>query len=304
MFLSIKKGDSLVLVLEASDAVVAHMYAALRESYDGLTLNLSFNRPIGVVYTNVVEIIRELEKAAGVIYSDSAQYESSSEVIEDEKIINDINEEIAQIEEALHNENIDDIEITEEIEEPISFEEETETVTIEEAPIIEKEEEEVIEIEESQIEENLDKPNTEEAPVKKAPMSSNDKMLEAIKEQQRNEPLLELEGDKVNTLVYREHLLNYMKLGFTTNMLKKKVKECNDTAEQARLFTFCDKVEKRTEEYEAKFKKIGLTTAQIHTFRMEVIREVKKYADDSIREVCEYLNSLYSLSDKLMENLK
>ncbi|MGL4742145.1 MAG: hypothetical protein ACRC41_15315 [Sarcina sp.] len=299
MFLSIKKGDSLVLVLEASDAVVAHMYAALRESYDDLTLNLSFNRPIGVVYTNVVEIIRELEKAAGVVYADSIQYENSSELVEDEIIINGIDEEIAQIEEALHIENIDDTEITEEIEEPISFEEEAETVTIEENPIIEEKEEEI------QIEEHVvDKPVVEEVQVKKAPMSSNDRMLEAIKEQQRNEPLLELEGDKVNTLVYREHLLNYMKLGFTTNMLKKKVKECNDTAEQARLFTFCDKVERRTEEYEAKFKKIGLTTAQIHTFRMEVIREVKKYADDSIREVCEYLNSLYSLSDKLMENLK
>lgn len=296
MFLSIKKGDSLVLVLEASDAVVAHMYAALRESYDGLTLNVSFNRPIGVVYTNIVEIVRELEKAAGVVYADSNRYDVASEAQEDDMIINSIDEEIAKMEEALHTENIDDTEITEEIEEPISFEDEAdETLTIEESPIIE---------ENVEKEEIIDKPVVEEVPVKKPPMSSNDKMLEAIKEQQRNEPLLELEGDKINTLVYKEHLLNYMKLGFTTNMLKKKVKECNDTAEQARLFTFCDKVEKRTEEYEIGFKKIGLTTAQIHTFRMEVIREVKKYAEDSIREVCEYLNSLYSLSDKLMEDLK
>uniref|UniRef100_UPI00262BA21F hypothetical protein n=1 Tax=uncultured Clostridium sp. TaxID=59620 RepID=UPI00262BA21F len=147
----------------------------------------------------------------------------------------------------------------------------------------------------------------EEIVVPKAPKVPNtpgDRLMESIKEQQKNEGLLTLDDDKVNTLAYKEHLVNYMKLGFACNMLMKKANECNDTAERAKLFSFTEVVQKRTDEFEAKFKEIGLTTGQIFTFRMEVLRDVRKYKDDSMKEICDYINRLYSESDRLIENLK
>ena len=138
----------------------------------------------------------------------------------------------------------------------------------------------------------------------KVPNTPGDRLMESIKEQQKNEGLLTLDDDKVNTLAYKEHLVNYMKLGFACNMLMKKANECNDTAERAKLFSFTEVVQKRTDEFEAKFKEIGLTTGQIFTFRMEVLRDVRKYKDDSMKEICDYINRLYSESDRLIENLK
>lgn len=290
MFLIVRNSMS-VLCLEAAEATLATVYASINEEYDNVELELVFDKPDIKVFHNIVGFIRELDKIAFVssnINEEESKIDNVELEIESTPTVEmiDLNEESLDIEEIeLENEAEELILSENEIEEPINFEEEEKVITIEES---------VVEVKEEVI----------EPVVPKVPNTPGDKMMESLKEQQKNEGLLELEGDKVNTLAYREHLVNYMKLGFACSLLKKKIKDCKDTSEQSRLYNFCEKMDVRTEEYESKFKAIGLTSGQVGTFRMEVLRDIRKYQDDSIRDLCEYINKLYVLSDNLIKNLK
>ncbi|MGL4452015.1 MAG: hypothetical protein ACRCTZ_12565 [Sarcina sp.] len=320
MFLIVKKSTSVMLCLEASEATLATVYASIKEEYKNLELELEFNKPEMKVFYNIVSFIRELDRV--VNYSNDINEEDSKienlsldlistqekELKEIEtEIEKEIKEELEKIETEIEVEeieltnNIEDLILSDdEIEEPIDFEEKEEVALTQEEVS-----EQVVKAEEISIEEPLVKEEQkEETIMPKVPNTPGDRMMESLKEQQKNEGLLELEDDKVNTLAYKEHLINYMKLGFATSLLKKKIKESNDTAEQSRLYNFSEKIEKRTDEYELKFKEIGLTTGQVHTFRMEVLRDIRKYQDDSIREICDYINKLYALSENLILNLK
>ena len=289
MFLIVKNSTN-ALCLEAAEATLATVYASIKEEYNNLELELVFNKPEIKVFHNIVSFIRELDKITSVINNETVEEDLDIEsVITETEVATEIEEEPTQIEEIeLETEEL--ILSDSEIEEPIDFTEEEDGLIIEE-PVIE-------------IEEEVKEEVVVERVVPKVPNTPGDRMMETLKEQQKNEGLLELEGDKVNTLAYKEHLVNYMKLGFASSLLKKKIKECKDTAEQSRLYNFCDKMEKRTDEYENKFKEIGLTSGQVGTFRMEVLRDIRKYQDDSIRDLCEYINKLYVLSDNLIQNLK
>ena len=294
MFLIVRNSMS-VLCLEAAEATLATVYASINEEYDNVELELVFNKPEVKVFHNIVSFIRELDKIAFVssnineeeLMIDNVELDiKSTPTVEVKTEVVDLNEESLNIGEIeLENEAEELILSENEIEEPINFEEEEKVITIEE-PVVEVKEEVI------------------EPVVPKVPNTPGDKMMESLKEQQKNEGLLELEGNKVNTLAYREHLVNYMKLGFACSLLKKKIKDCKDTSEQSRLYNFCEKMDGRTEEYEFKFKEIGLTSGQVGTFRMEVLRDIRKYQDDSIRDLCEYINKLYVLSDNLIKNLK
>ncbi|MGL4762615.1 MAG: hypothetical protein ACRC6T_06840 [Sarcina sp.] len=303
MFLTVKKGTSTLLCLEAAEATLATVYASINEQYKNLELEVVFNKPEGKVFYNIISFVRELDKMVSLnSYSqeedtkiESIELAVEEKIEEIEVILEEEIEELTLVEEpvefALTEDSEDLVLLEEEIEEPINFLEEETELVIEETPIIAQEPK--VEVKE-----------VKEIEVPKVPNTPGDKMMESLKEQQKTEGLLELEGDKVNTLAYREHLINYMKLGFASSMLKKKVKDCNDTSEQSKLLNFCENVDKRTEEYEMKFKEIGLTTGQVYTFRMEVLRDIRKYQDDSIRQICDYINKLYALSDSLIVNLK
>ncbi|WP_297520988.1 hypothetical protein [uncultured Clostridium sp.] len=309
MFLIVKKGTGILLCLEATEAILATVYASAKEEYKELELDLDlvFDKPNVEIVYNIVRFVRILDSIVGLsTYSKEEDTKietielSISEAVEIEDVQEGEFEEVS-----LLDESEDLIVYEEEIEEPINFSEEDEEDTYEveislEEPIVEIQEPKVV-IEEVEVE--IDEPvKGEEAP--RVPNTPGDRMMESLKEQQKVEGLLELEGDKVNTLAYKEHLVNYMKLGYASGLLKKKIKDCNDTSEQSRLFNFCEGVDKRTEEYEIRFKQIGLTTGQVYTFRMEVLRDIRKYQDDSIKQICEYINKLYSVSDSLIAILK
>lgn len=319
MFLIVKKGTS-VLCLHAAEAALATVYASIKEEYKNLELELVFKKPEVEVFYNIVSFIREIDRIVG--YTSEAN-EEDSEIVSvaldlGNTKVEEISEELEiietsvaqEVEEPLDiEESIEEIELStdteelifsdDEIEEPIDFEEREEVVVVTQESVIPQEN---ITVEEPAAE--IVKEEIQEIVIPKVPNTPGDRMMESLKEQQKNEGLLELEDDKVNTLAYKEHLINYMKLGFATSLLKKKVRDCNDTAEQSRLYNFCENIEKRTDEYELRFKEIGLTTGQVHTFRMEVLRDIRKYQDDSIKEICDYINKLYGLSENLISNLK
>lgn len=299
MFLSVKKGTS-IIGLEATDAVLAVVYASIKEEYNNVELDLTFERPNSKIVNNLVQFVRELDNILNVNQEES--YSNHIEVhngVEESPL--DTNENISlEMEEnsIAIDVSIEDEEEIEEVSEILNFEDvENIQLTDNESSHLEIIEE-VTEVEENVVEEVVTEP------VAKKIDSPAERMMESLKEEQKNEGIIDLEGDKLNTLAYKDHLVNYMKLGFASNLLMKKAQECNDTAEKSKLFTYCEAIEKRTDEFEMKFKEIGLTTGQIHTFRMEVLREVRKYRNDSIREVCEYVNKLYNESDSLIKNLK
>ena len=321
MFLLVKSTSS-VIGLESSEAVLATMYASIREQYNELELELSFEKPNVKVFKNLFLFINELNK---VVTEDESNIKYA---VNDYEHIGYNNEEdfsdteIEEItlgreeeEESIEIQDFEEVEISDdEVIETLDFEaleESKETISIDLSQEIAIEEIKV-KVKENLIEEPIIKEEVkvereiikEEIKVPKVPNTPGDRLMESIKEQQKNEGLLTLDDDKVNTLAYKEHLVNYMKLGFACNMLMKKANECNDTAERAKLFSFTEAVQKRTDEFEARFKEIGLTTGQIFTFRMEVLRDVRKYKDDSMKEICDYINRLYSESDILIENLK
>lgn len=319
MFLIVKKGTS-ILCLHAAEAALATVYASIKEEYKNLELELVFKKPEMEVFYNIVSFIREIDRIVG--YTSEANEEDSEiasvELDLGNTKVEEISEELEiietsvaqEVEEPLDiEESIEEIELStdteelifsdDEIEEPIDFEEREEVVVVTQESVIPQEN---ITVEEPAAE--IVKEEIQEIVIPKVPNTPGDRMMESLKEQQKNEGLLELEDDKVNTLAYKEHLINYMKLGFATSLLKKKVRDCNDTAEQSRLYNFCENIEKRTDEYELRFKEIGLTTGQVHTFRMEVLRDIRKYQDDSIKEICDYINKLYGLSENLISNLK
>lgn len=294
MFLLVKKGTSIIMGLQSTESVLAAVYASIREEYNDLELDLDFNRPNVNVFTNVVRFIKELDKVTcddsdNILYGKEEELEACQSKEDFDDIILDSDD---------YNQDNIDLELSQndilentEISEPLDFEEMLDDITDEKLV----ESNSIIVDEEAVVLEKL---------AVKPANSPGERLMESLKEEQKNEGIIDLEGDKVNTLVYRDHLINYMKLGFASNLLMKKAQDCNDTAEKARLFTYCEALDKRTDEFELKFKEIGLTTGQIHTFRMEVLREVRKYRNDSVREVCDYVNKLYATSDDLLTTLK
>lgn len=299
MFLVIKKGLN-ILALDAADATIAAMYASIKEEYKDLNVDIQFTEPNCEIIINLIKFIKKVDQ---VFYANENILEKNSDEFVEEKIeldeensliLEEVKNEISIIEDALEESSLILEEINKNDEELECIEVEDITNKIE--PIVEEVENTIKEV---QVEEAA--PVVEEKKVKVSPA---DRMMEALKEEQKNAGLPELENDKINTLSYKEYLLNYMKMGFASNILKKKARDCKDVAEQARYNAFCEAVDTRTEDYEMTFKKIGLTSGQVHTFRMEVLREVKKYSDDSIREIYEYLNKLYQLSTKLINEIK
>lgn len=288
MFLLIKNGNEIIAGLESSDAVIATMYASIKEEYNHLDLDVVFENTKVVTTKNILKFIKEIDKLNldTVEVNDEVNEINDNEEITYNNFSSDDNNEIEESSniEIEVNDNQEEDSIQYEIEEPLSFEEEAENNQIEiEEPI------------------KVEKPVEDKENSK---VDKTEKMMENLKQEQKNEGIIDLENDKVNTLVYKEHLMTYMKLGFASNLLMKKAQDCNDTAERARLYTYCEAIDRRTEEFELAFKRIGLTTGQIHTFRMEVLREVRKYRNDTIKEVCDYVNKLYSVSDDLIKTLK
>ncbi|MGL4991847.1 MAG: hypothetical protein ACRC57_11900 [Sarcina sp.] len=286
MFLLIKKGNEIIAGLESSDAVIAAMYASIKEEYNEIELEIAFENTKVVTTKNILKFIKEIDK----LNLDTVEINgiNSAEEIAYSNFSSDDNEDIEETSniEIEVDDNHEEEGIQYEIEEPLNFEEEAESKEIEiEEPVTVK----------------IEKPVEHNG---NSGIDRTEKMMENLKQEQKNEGIIDLENDKVNTLVYKEHLMTYMKLGFASNLLMKKAQDCNDTAERARLYTYCEAIDKRTEEFELGFKRIGLTTGQIHTFRMEVLREVRKYRNDTIKEVCDYVNKLYSISDDLIKTLK
>lgn len=298
MFLIIKKSSKLIMGLEAADATLAAMYASIKEVYKDLEVDIQFNEPDCMIISNLVEFVRRMDTISDNL--DELDIESNEldldltdeddiaieQVIEDESDIY-IEDESGDIE---YDIDLDNSEIE------YSYDED-------ETSVEDTIEMEVEETQEEPVKEVVPEEPAEEVVVRRA-TSPADRMMEELKLAQKNEGLPELEGNKLNTLAYKEYLLNYMKMGFAANILKKKAKDIKDSSEQLKVLGFCNQVEKRTDEYEKIFKEIGLTTSQVHTFRMEVLREVKKYSDDSIREICDYLNGLYKMSEELIVKIK
>ena len=294
MFLIIKKSSKLIMGLEAADATLAAMYASIKEAYKDLDVDIQFNEPDCMIISNLVEFVRKMDSISENL--EELNMESNDldlDLDEDDDIaIEQVIEDDSDIYMEDESEDIDyNIDLdSSDIE--YSYDDEDETSV-----------EDTIEMEVEETQEEPVKEVVPEEPVRRA-TSPADRMMEELKLAQKNEGLPELEGNKLNTLAYKEYLLNYMKMGFAANILKKKAKDIKDSSEQLKVLGFCNQVEKRTDEYEKIFKEIGLTTSQVHTFRMEVLREVKKYSDDSIREICDYLNSLYKISEELIVKIK
>ena len=292
MFLIIKKSANLIMGLEAADATIAAMYASIKEVYKDLEVDIQFNEPDCMIISNLVEFVRQMDSISENL--EELDMESNDLDLdlddEDDIAIQEVNEDELDIymedgsEDIAYDIDLDNSDIEYDYDENETSVEETIEMEVEETP------------EENVEEEVLEEP-VEEVVVRRA-TSPADRMMEELKLAQKNEGLPELEGNKLNTLAYKEYLLNYMKMGFAANILKKKAKDIKDSSEQLKVLGFCNQVEKRTDEYEKIFKEIGLTTSQVHTFRMEVLREVKKYSDDSVREMCDYLNSLYKASEE------
>ena len=299
MFLIIKKSSKLIMGLEAADATLAAMYASIKEAYKDLDVDIQFNEPDCMIISNLVEFVRKMDSISENL--EELNMESNDldlDLDEDDDIaIEQVIEDDSDIYMEDESEDIDynidldssDIEYSYDDEDETSVEDTIEM--------------EVEETQEEPVKEVVPEEPAEEVVVRRA-TSPADRMMEELKLAQKNEGLPELEGNKLNTLAYKEYLLNYMKMGFAANILKKKAKDIKDSSEQLKVLGFCNQVEKRTDEYEKIFKEIGLTTSQVHTFRMEVLREVKKYSDDSIREICDYLNSLYKISEELIVKIK
>lgn len=305
MFLVIKKGLD-ILALDAAEATIATMYASVKEEYNDLDVDIQFMEPNCEIVCNLINFIRKIDimiYGGQEITKENQVEEECLEFIESEI---DLDDDVLTFEE-IEEEGITKEEILEEGILSLELNEESEreySVEAIQTPEIKIEIEEEPEIIEEKIEETLMEELSPKIEERKAKASPADRMMEALKEEQKNAGLPQLEDDKINTLAYKDYLLNYMKMGFACNILKKKAKECKDVAEQARYNAFCEAVDTRTEDYEITFKEIGLTSGQVHTFRMEVLREVKKYSDDSIREIYEYLNKLYQLSTKLINEIK
>lgn len=298
MFLIIKKSSKLIMGLEAADATLAAMYASIKEVYKDLEVDIQFNEPDCMIISNLVEFVRRMD-----IISDNLD---ELDIESNDLDLDLTDEDDIAIEQVIEDES--DIYMEDESE-GIEYDIDLDSSDIEysydedETSVEDTIEMEVEETHEEPVEEVVPEEPAEEVVVRRA-TSPADRMMEELKLAQKNEGLPELEGNKLNTLAYKEYLLNYMKMGFAANILKKKAKDIKDSSEQLKVLGFCNQVEKRTDEYEKIFKEIGLTTSQVHTFRMEVLREVKKYSDDSIREICDYLNSLYKMSEELIVKIK
>ncbi|MGL5616224.1 MAG: hypothetical protein ACRDD2_08360, partial [Sarcina sp.] len=295
MFLLVKNKEEICIALESTEAVVSVLFASLKEEYNGIELDITFNSPNCKIEKNIVRFINLLngdsqgEKATREeIQLDSTNEENTLEA----NSINIDNEEEIKVEEEKTSEEDSLIEI-EEVEAPsIEIEEKPSIEIVEEVKEASKVIEEPKEVEEIEIE--------EVKPVVVKRVDPAERALEKIREQQREEGLPKLDN-KVNTLEYRRHLENFMKLGFTASVLSKKGNDINDREIKGKIAELYQMSMKRVENYEEQFRKIGLTTAQIHTFRMEALREVKKYRDSSYEEVYKYLRKLYTLSEDLIK---
>lgn len=297
MFLIVKDDNEKIFVaLEGSDSVLASMYASLKEEYKEIDLEIVFSRPICKIERNIVRFV-DLLKGNGKDKKVEVKRESRVETI----VMNETRSNKANNVNIDRKENIGEntlvleeapkkrrsIQLDVEEVKPISKREEIQIEEVEVKPIAT--EKESIEIEEVE-------------PVVVRRVDPAERALERIREQQRQEGLPKLEN-KVNTLEYRKYLENFMKLGFTASVLSKKVADINDRELKGKMNELCNVVMARVENYEEKFREAGLTTAQIHTFRMEALREVKKYRDSAYEEVYKYLRKLYELSEDLIKEL-
>lgn len=314
MFLILKNSDKIFLALEGSDSVVSSMYASLKEEYKDIELDIAFDRPSCKIERNLVRFINLLNGGENVEVSatsiNSNIIKNTVKTIErEESKITKANNIDIDVKGAVEEESI---EIEEpkpvvrermkiEIEEPKPVVRESMKIEIEEPKLAMKESME-IEIEEvkPQVKEEIQIEEVEPVVVKR--VDPAERALEKIREQQRQEGLPKLEN-KVNTLEYRKYLENFMKLGFAASVLSKKADDLSDRELKAKMNDICNNVMKRVEHYEERFRAAGLTTAQIHTFRMEALREVKKYRDSSYEEVFKYLRKLYDLSEELIKEL-
>lgn len=301
MFLILKNSNKIFLALECSDSVVSSMYASLKEEYKDIELDIVFDRPSCKIERNLVRFINLLngeEKAEVVATSiNSNVIKSPVNTLErEESKITKANNIDIDVKDAVEKEAIEI-----EIEEPKPVVRERMKIEIEEPKLTMKESME-IEIEEvkPQVKEEIQIEEVEPVVVKR--VDPAERALEKIREQQRQEGLPKLEN-KVNTLEYRKYLENFMKLGFAASVLNKKADDISDRELKSKMNDICNNVMKRVETYEERFRAAGLTTAQIHTFRMEALREVKKYRDSSYEEVFKYLRRLYDLSEELIKEL-
>lgn len=301
MFLILKNSNKIFLALECSDSVVSSMYASLKEEYKDIELDIVFDRPSCKIERNLVRFINLLngeEKAEVVSTSiNSNVIKSPVNTLErEESKITKANNIDIDVKDAVEKEAIEI-----EIEEPKPVVRERMKIEIEEPKLTMKESME-IEIEEvkPQVKEEIQIEEVEPVVVKR--VDPAERALEKIREQQRQEGLPKLEN-KVNTLEYRKYLENFMKLGFAASVLNKKADDISDRELKSKMNDICNNVMKRVETYEERFRAAGLTTAQIHTFRMEALREVKKYRDSSYEEVFKYLRRLYDLSEELIKEL-
>lgn len=301
MFLILKNSNKIFLALECSDSVVSSMYASLKEEYKDIELDIVFDRPSCKIERNLVRFINLLngEEKAEVVATpiNSNVIKSPVNTIErEESKITKANNIDIDVKDAVEKEPIEI-----EIEEPKPVVRERMKIEIEEPKLTMKESME-IEIEEvkPQVKEEIQIEEVEPVVVKR--VDPAERALEKIREQQRQEGLPKLEN-KVNTLEYRKYLENFMKLGFAASVLNKKADDISDRELKSKMNDICNNVMKRVETYEERFRAAGLTTAQIHTFRMEALREVKKYRDSSYEEVFKYLRRLYDLSEELIKEL-
>lgn len=297
MFLLVKNKEEICIALESTEAVVSVLFASLKEEYNGIELDITFNSPNCKIEKNIVRFINLLngDSQGEKTTTEEIQLENTNEenTLESNSINIDKQEEIKVEEKPLEEDSLIEIE---EVEAPsIEIEEKPSIEIVEEVKEDSKVIEEPKETEEIEIE--------EVKPVVVKRIDPAERALEKIREQQREEGLPKLDN-KVNTLEYRRHLENFMKLGFTASVLSKKGNDINDREIKGKIAELYQMSMKRVENYEEQFRKIGLTTAQIHTFRMEALREVKKYRDSSYEEVYKYLRKLYTLSEDLIKELK
>lgn len=290
MFLVLKNEGQVFAALESSDAVLGVMYASLKEEYKDIELDILFSKPNCIIEKNLIRFINMLHN--GPSEEITLSEDKKEEILEQKK--NEI-----KVEET------NNIKIDEENSRVIK--EKENTIEIED---IKAEKENIIEIEEvKKPKETIEiEPVRETIEIEEVPpvvvrrVDPAERALEKIKAQQREEGLPKLDN-KVNTLEYRKYLENFMKLGFAANTLSKKAADINDKEIRNKLEELSNAAMKRVENYEEKFREIGLTTAQIHTFRMEALREIKKYRDSAYEEVYKYLRKLYDLSEELIKEL-
>lgn len=300
MFLIVKDNDKIFVALEGSDSVLASMYASLKEEYKEIDLEIVFNRPICKIERNLIRFVDFL-KGKGEERKVEVKREPAVETI----VMNETRSSKANNINIDRKENLkeDEKENTLVLEEVPKRREEIKLEVEDVKPSSRREEIQIEEVEVKPVETEKEGIQIEEVePVVVKRVDPAERALERIREQQRQEGLPKLEN-KVNTLEYRKYLENFMKLGFTASVLSKKVADINDRDLKGKMNELCGVVMTRVESYEEKFRQAGLTTAQIHTFRMEALREVKKYRDSSYEEVFKYLRKLYELSEDLIKEL-